>query len=535
MASEDELRAALAHKESELAAAKDRLAALQGQIDELQSKFDYLMKKVFTPSSEKRPYVESAGVQETIFGTPVTTEPEKTDTVTVPAHEREKAKAKGHGRSPISRELPPIERIISATPEQKVGPNGEPLVLLGYEVSEKIDLTPETVQRLIIKREKWGYADSRETVATAPVEPCLIPKGKATDAFILEVILNKFHLGLPLHRQLMDLNHRGAQLSSSFLSDLVKQAADVFEPIWVAMRQQIFQHRVVYADETPIRQLIPAAQGRPDAPEQRVRTGYYWAWIGGRQFYLHFGTTRSQAEVRDVLGVPDEGEWDPDGLIAFLVTDGYAGYNPAFTGAQRQIRRVACWAHVRRRFLECADRGDAHAIELVALITEIFRIERAARKEIEKKELSAAEANAFRLERRQRDVAPLVERVGRRMDEILPHYTAGRDMAKHIAYTKNLWAALTVFLSDGEVPVDNNTAERALRPVVVGRKNWMFVGSEDSGRWSAIFFSLIESCRMQKIDPRRYLAEVARRLVHENSVDPASLTPASMAAALATA
>jgi transposase len=526
MVTERDFRAALTQKEGEL-------AAVRGELAEVQSKLDYLMKKMFSPSSEKRPYVETAGAQQTIFGMPVSEEPQKAESITVPTHEREKAKPKGHGRSPVSRELPPVERIIPATPEQKVGPNGERLVLLGYEISEKIDLTPETVVRLIIKREKWGYPDSRETVATAPVEPCLIPKGKATDAFALEVILNKFHLGLPLHRQLMDFNHRGAQLSSSFLSDLVKQAADVFEPIWVELRQQIFQNRVVYADETPIRQLIPAVQGRPEAPDQRVRTGYYWAWIGGRQFYLHFGTTRSQAEVRDVLGIPDEGEWDPDGLIAFLVTDGYAGYNPAFVGAQRLIRRVACWSHVRRRFLECADRGDANAIELVAFMTEIFRIERSIRKEMEKQDLTGQAAFTFRLARRQRDIAPLVERVQRRMDEILPFYTAGRDMARHIAYTKNLWTALTVFISDGEVPADNNTSERALRPIVVGRKNWLFVGSEDSGRWSAIFFSLIESCRMQKIDPRRYLAEVTRRLVHQSGVDPGSLTPASMAASLA--
>jgi transposase len=530
MAIEDDLRAALAQKEGEL-------AAVRGELAEVQSKLDYLMKKVFEPSSEKRPYVEPEGVQQTLFGTPVAEAPEKAETVTIPTHEREKAKPQGHGRSPVSRELPPEERIIPATPEQKVGPQGEPLVLLGYEISEKIDLSPETVRRLIIKREKWGYPDSRQTLATAAVEPCLIPKGKATDAFVLEIILNKFHLGLPLHRQLMDLNHRGAQLSSSFLSDLIKQAADVFEPIWVAMRRQIFQHRVVYADETPIRQLIPVAQGRSDAPDQRVRTGYYWAWIGGRQLYLHFGATRSQAEVRDVLGIPDEGEWDSDGLIAFLVTDGYAGYNPACAGVRRLIRRVACWAHVRRRFLECADRGDANAIELVAFITEIFRIERSIRKEIEKQELTGEAAYAYRLARRQRDIAPIVERIRIRIDELLPFYTAGRDMAKHITYTKNLWTALTVFLSDGEVPADNNTAERALRPVVVGRKNWLFVGSEDSGRWSAIFFSLIESCRMHKIDPRRYLAEVARRLVNKKDedpeVDPATLTPASMAATIA--
>jgi len=521
---------------SHLIAEKDReIAALRAELVEVQSKFDYLMKKVFAPSSEKRPVPDTIGIQESIFGVPVQQEPAPPETITIPSHDR--TKKKGHGRTEVSPELPTREVIIEATPAEKVDHDGTPLTLMGYETSSKINVVPGIIEHVIIKRERWGRADTHETIHTAAVPPCLIPKGKATDSFLHEIIINKFHLGLPLYRQLMDLNHRGAQLSTSFLGDCVSQAAERYRPIWEALRAQIFAHRVVNADETPIRQLIPKAEAPSDQPERRVRTGYFWAWLAGGQCYLHYGTTRSQAEVREVLNIPDEGEWDPGGLIAYLVIDGYSGYNPAFAvhpDRPARIRRAACWAHVRRRFLQCADRGDTNASQLVALISELFRIDRATRKENEKEDRTGQAAHAYRLTRRLRDSAPLVASILTRIDQLVPLYTASRDMAKHLAYTLNLWNALTVFLEDGEIPVDNNAAERALRSVVIGRKNWMFVGSEDAGQWAAIFFSLMESCRQLHIDPRKYLAYVTPRLLEASPPDPSSLTPASLASTLAT-
>lgn len=509
------------------------ILAVKSELTEVQAKLDYVIKKAFAPSSERRPYIENDGVQQSLFGVPVqeAAEADKTpEKTTVAEHERDKATPKGHGRQSVSRELPVEEQIIPAADADKVGPNGEMLVLLGYETSEKIDVVPGVLRRLIIKREKFGLADTRETLHTAPVPAALIPKGKATDAFVLDVVLNKFHLGLPLHRQLMDLNHRGAQLSDSFLSDLVKQAAQVFRPVYDAILQQVLTNRVVYADETPIRQLIPPSAATPSEPQRRVRTGYFWAWIGGSQLYLHYGKTRSQDEVRTVLNIPDEGDWDYDGLIGFLVTDGYAGYNPAVAPrdpdrSSPPIQRVACWAHVRRRFLECAERGDVNAKQLAELISELFRIDRGIRKDIDKQKLHPEAAAAFRHERRQRDSAPIVEAIKQRIEQLTPLYTPSRDFAKHLVYTKNIWHALTLFLQYHELPLDNNTAERALRPVVVGRKNWLFVGSEDAGEWAAIFFSLIESCRMHHIDPRRYLTHIAPLLISEQPPDPATLTP----------
>lgn len=508
------------------------VAVLRAELTETQAKLDYVLKKAFAPSSERRPpYVEQDGVQQTIFGQPVTQDAAPpVAPVTVPEHQRQVAK-KGHGRAPVSEELPLEEVIVPASDAEKTGPDGQPLVLLGYEESEKIDIVPGRLRRLRFKREKWGLPDTRETLVTAAVPACLIPKGKATDAFALEVILNKFHLGLPLHRQLMDLNHQGAQLSDAFLSDLVKQVAERFTPVWEALRCQVLSNRVVHADETPIRQLVPSLQPEEQLPERRVRTSYFWAWLGGRQFYLHYATSRSQDEVRKVLGMNDAGDIDSGGLIAFLVTDGYAGYNPASEAppdGPPRIRRVACWAHVRRRFLECADRGDSNAQQVVAQINELFRIDRRIRKDLDKQGLAGDDATAYRHAQRQRDSVGITAAIKTLLDRYAPLYTAGRDMAGHIAYTLKLWDALTLFLDHGDLPLDNNSAERSLRPIVVGRKNWYFVGSEDAGTWAAIFFSLIESCRMLKMDPRRYLTTVAKALIADAPPDPATLTPLAL-------
>jgi transposase len=519
-------------------ALKVELVSARAEAAELQTKLDYVAKQLFRPSSEQRAYAECDGVQQTFLGTPVEAVVEApASTTTVPAHTRA---TRGHGRRPVSRDLPTHEQIIPAAEADKVGADGEPLALLGYEISEKLDIVPGVLRRLIIKREKWGTPDTRETLHVAPVPPSLIPKGKASDAFVLDVICKKYALGLPLYRQLGDLNARGADVNAAWLSDLIKQAAAVFAPVYDALRQHLLRQRLLYADETPIRQLRPASQrstadGADDDP-RTVRTSYYWAWLGDDHCYIHFDPTRSQSAIRTVLNIPDDTVWDPGGCIALLMCDGYAGYNIIDTAPlaneQHRITRVACWAHVRRRFLACADLGDDNAKHLIDAIDRLFSCDRTIRKANARAQRLGADAHAYTHAERQLHAAPIIADIRQQIDRYRPHYTPARDMAKHIAYTLNLWRNLTVFLDHGDVPLDNNTAERAIRPLAVGRKNWLFVGSEDAGTWSAIFFSLIESCRLQHIDPRRYLEHITPHLTSREPIDHATLIPGAVKAQL---
>jgi transposase len=536
-----------------IVAGRREIAALNNQLSESEKMLKFLHEKMFRPKSEKTPYVERDGVQLTLFSTPVeqhsetpaTGEAEKDEPeqINVPAHTREKVK-KGHGRKAVSRELQTEERIIHAQPEDKIGPNGEALVLLGYEESRKIDLIPSILRCLIIKREIWGWPDTREVAFTAPVEPCLIPKGKATDAFIIDVLINKFQLGLPLYRQMSALNARGADINASWMSDLVKQAASVFTPVYQAIREQLLRERIVYVDETPIKQCFNTLRLTDEEKargktiwKKDIHTGYYWAWLGGNpdtsQCYFHYAPTRGQSAVRDVLDIPsDDLPWEKNNCIALLMCDGYAAYNiisnQPMHDDESRIVRISCWAHVRRAFKECADMGNTHAGEIVALINDIYRVERDARKENDKKKRTSEESLAHILAQREKITAPIIDSIKKLLDQYRPHYTPQSNFRKAIDYTLNLWENLTVFLHHADAPIDNNAAERAIRPLAVGRKNWLFVGSEDAGTWSALFFSLIESCRLQKIDPRAYFHHITPILVRGGKIDCHALNPLAL-------
>jgi len=505
-----------AERIAECDALRIALAAARAEAADTQAKLDYVAMKLFAPSSERKLYTEKDGTQETLFTTPVEHDVAQVTAIVVPAHPRAK---KGHGRKPVSRDLPVEVRIIHASAAEQMGPNGEALALLGFEESWKLDIVPGFFRGLLTKREIWGLPDTREKLFVAPVAPCLIPKGKATDAFVLEVILNKYQLSLPLYRQVSVFNARGADINVSWMSDLIKQSATVFAPVYDALRNYLLTQRLVYVDETPVRQLLPGAKKKNG--DTTVHTSYYWAWIGGdpdrAQCYFHYDTTRSQRALRTVLHMPDDNPWDTDGCIALLMCDGYAAYNlidtVPMTQEQRRIQRVACWVHVRRPFQKCADLGDTNAADIVTLINHLFSAERTIRKANDKDHRRGADAHAYTLSERQIHVKPVIDQIKTRINACQPYYTPARDMSKAINYTRTLWDSLTAVLQHGDAPIDNNTAERAIRPLAVGRKNWLFVGSEDAGTWSAIFFSLIESCRLQKIDPRAYFNYITPILV----------------------
>jgi len=489
------------------------VAALEAENADLDGKLQYALKALHGPSSERTKRQDDPG-QEQLFGLPTAQEPEPVATEHI-TYERDKTKpTTGHGRQQVSRELRAVEKIIPVAESDKIGPDGEPLVLTGYEISEKLDLIPEEIVRLVIKRERYGVKATRETVVTAAVEPCLVPKGKATDAFIHEIIVRKYLLGLPLYRQASDLNSRGAEVNDSWLVDCVKHAADHYRPIAEAIRDQVLNNPFVHADETPIRQQTGDG----------VKTGYFWCWLAGGQVFFHYGGSRGQCEVARVFGMTDDDQRERGEWIGFLICDGYAGYNALI--AQGGIIRVACWAHLRRKFKDLDD-TDRNAAALVERINDAFRVDRETRKQIEKQRLTPEAAAKLHQEHRQHYALPIIADIRTRMTRLAPLYTPASRMRKAIEYANHLWQALTVYLTDGRLPMDNNAAERAIRPLVIGRKNYLFVGSEDGGEWAAICYSIIESCRMQKIDPRRYLTQVTPLLVSGNK-DYARLTPTAM-------
>jgi hypothetical protein len=221
----------------------------------------------------------------------------------------------------------------------------------------------------------------------------------------------------------------------------------------------------------------------------------------------------------------EDGTWERGALIGYLMCDGYAGYNPVFTPGR--VIRVACWAHVRRKF-HALRKTDRNAAALVVVIDELARIERTLTQDIEKQRLDEQAGYALRVERRKAQAKPILEAIAATLTRLAPHYSDKSAMRLAINYAQTLWESLIVYIEVGELPLDNNGAERAIRPIAVGRKAFLFVGSEDGGEWAATFYSIMESCRMQRINPRRYLAYVTPLLVGKDPPVAASLTPKAL-------
>ena len=518
----EELSGKVAATTEDLSSRDERIAALEGEKAELQLKLQQTRQALFGPSSERTVHENAPSTATTLLGIPAdseqppaaSTQLPETETVTYQRKKRAPG-ATGHGRTPVSREIRVVEVIIPATAAERIGPGGETLVFRDYEVTERIDLDPHQLIRLVYKRERLGLPDTRETVFTAALPDCLTPKGKATDRFIHEILVRKFLLGLPLYRQAMDLNLQGAQINDAWLGDCVRAAAAFYSPIALAIRDQVLANRYVQADETPILQQTDTG----------IRTGYFWVWLGGGQVHFHYGTGRSQDEVNAVLGITDDGTWERGALIGYLLCDGYAGYNPIFNPGR--VIRVACWAHVRRKFYALR-KTDRNAAALLALIDQLFRIERTLTLDIEQKKLNEPAGYALRVERRIAQARPLLTTIKETLERLAPLYTDKSAMRLAINYALTLWESLLVYVEVGELPLDNNGAERAIRPIAVGRKAFLFVGSEDGGDWAATFYSIMESCRLQRINPRRYLAYVTPLLVGKNPPIAASLTPKAL-------
>jgi len=420
----------------------------------------------------------------------------------------------GGGRRPVNRSLRSVELIIEASASERIAADGTPLVLLGYETSTREHYIAAELVLQIIKRQRWGLPDTRELVFVPPPPATIVPKGKYSDDAIIEAMYRKYVMCLPFGRMLNDFRAMGSDLSDSQLSDLAGRFAAFLSPIAVAIRDQVLARAFVHVDETP----LPTLDGR--------RT--IWGWVGGNQTFFHIGG-RGGNELRKVLGLPIDDDETTDKstddmalgetlgwVFTHWMADGYRPYDTIANEAG--IIRLCCWAHARRGFIIPGEQGDLVAKNILDRIGEIYRIER---------DLKPTD-DAQRQRRRQTDAQPILDGIRTACTDALLHYDQASTMYKALSYILNRWEGLTVYTTRGDLPIDNNQAERVLRPIVIGRKNWNFIGSEDATAWAATNFTLFESCRLAKVEPRAWLRLVIARL-HTGDTDYAAMTPANCA------
>jgi transposase len=408
-----------------------------------------------------------------------------------------------HGRAPLPAHLPRVEEIVRVPEEQRHCPTCQcPKCCIGYDVSEVLDLKPVELFVRVIKTEKLACPSHPENgVTSAPAPARIVPGGKLSDAFLIDVLLKKYQLHQPLYRQ-SEAWWRDTQVevSRSTLCDGVMAIGQWLLLVNAAQRDELFQRNYLQADETPVGVQSPDVKGRNHQA---------WQWqysAPGGPVVFDFQMSRSRAGPQNFL----------KGYRGVLHTDAYGGYDASVVEG---IIHAACWAHVRRKFRDALklDPADKDAVDVLQRISRLYEIERQAREQ----NLDAA----TRLQLRQQHSVTEVSALKTRMQAIRQAALPGSQIAKACDYALRIWARLEVFLTHGAVEVDTNLAENAMRPLALGRKNWLHIGDEKAGPKIAAILSVLATCERLGIDAREYLLDVLPRLGRATTGAVAGLTP----------
>lgn len=474
-----------------LAAAQRELQLRQVLIDKLTHENAWLKRLKFAASSEAY-----SGEQRSLFDetldmdlAAVGLEIEQLAAPTQAA-EGEKRQAK---RLPLPAHLP--RELIHHEPSQTVCACGTAMKRIGEDVAEKLDYQPGvfTVQRHI--RGKWACVCC-ERLVQAPVPAQVIDKGLPTAGLLAHVLIAKYQDHLPLYRQQTVFERAGHALSRSTLAQWVGECGVQLQPLVDALKAEVLTQNVLHADETPVAMLKPGLK--------KTHKAYLWTysttvWSPVQAVIFQFAQTRGGQHVREFLGL-DTTDGTGAGWQGHLVCDDFSGYKACF---ERGVSEAGCMAHARRKFYDLwANHGSPIGQRALTYIQKLYDVEQQVRALDDKDRLALRR-------RRSRRYAALMHRW---MIEQRKQVPDGSATAKALDYSLNRWAALTRFVDDAAVPIDNNHVENKIRPIALGRKNWLFAGSLRSGQRAAAIMSLIHSASANGHDPYRYLRDVLQRL-----------------------
>jgi transposase len=416
-----------------------------------------------------------------------------------------KAARKHPGRQQLPAELPRTEQIIVCTPEQCVcGKCGQQTTVIGYESSEQLDVEPAKYFVRVTKREKRACkACEEQGVQAAPLPARIIDKGLASDRVVIDTVVSKYADHLPLYRQSAILEREtGIELSRATLDGWVMRVGELLRPISRAMAQELLAGNYIQADETPVGVQSEKARGKN-------YQAYLWQYSRpGAAVVFDFRMGREREGPKRFLGH----------FEGILQSDGYAAYDQV---GGPKIVHAACWAHARRKFFQAVELNpkDQDALRIVAQMDELFAIDAQARKE----GLSPHDRQLLRLDKSKPLLEQIKAQIQRTRSDALPKSV----LAKACNYTLTLWTRLSRFLDHPELELSNNLAENAMRPLALGRRNWIHIGSEQAGPRVAAIVSVVETCRRLQIPIRDYLGSVLPGLANFPINRIAELTPAA--------
>lgn len=498
MLTADEYDALLAERER----LTHQLRAITVERDLLKERLDAFLRRFFAAKSEAR-----SAAQGDLFlneaealapaGTPVAEEVEPAG-VEVAGHIRKK-----RGRKPLDPNLPrEIMRHELPESERVCAHDGTALIEIGVEISEQLDIIPQQVRVIQHQRVKYACPCCDEGIRVSPAPPRIIPRGLLTESALAWVVTAKYQDALPLYRQAALLGRFGGDLSRNTLAASIVRVGKAIQPIINLLRDHLLDADLVLGDETVIQVL--------KEPGRAAQTkSYLWAQMTG-----------SGPPIRLFAYAPGRGGGHASPLYAgikagaVLMSDGYEVYNAI--AAANGVTHLGCWAHTRRYFVEAeavipkAARGpEQPATQFIAAIGELYAIEAKA------KDLSLEQRGQLRMERSR----PVLARIEALLLRYLHSVTPSSLLGKALHYLSAQWPKLIRFIGNGAWPIDNNLCENAIRPFVVGRRNWLFADTVGGANASANLYSLIETCKAHRIDPYTYLVDLFRKLPSAKTAD----------------
>ena len=487
----------LAERDETIVSREAAIAQRDEKIAELEQQYRVLAKLVFGRTSEKRePQSTDLSLQGNLFIVEIAAEAERlaeanrvVATVEVPAHTRTRSKRRGE----FPDHLPRVRTVCELKDEDRVCACGGELKAFGEETSRELERI-ETAIVHEIARTKYSCDKCHEGVVTAPWRGKVIDKGLLGPGFLAHVITERFGNHMPYYRLEGKYAQEGLDLSRSVLSDSMSRCAELLEPIAQELRKEVMASAVVHTDDTPVT-LAKSAEG--GARQARV-----WVYLNaqGRHWYEFTDSRKRDGPARVFKD-----------FTGYLQADAYGGYDHLFFPGG--ATEVACWAHVRRKFVDAEATDPAWARQAIDRIRMLFQIEEAA------KDLH----DAARTELRQQKARPLLAEFHAWLDLAETQVLPKSPLSKAIGYARNQWPALQRYVDDGRLAISNNAAERALRPFALGRKNWLFFQGEGGGRTAAILMSLLMTAKAAGIHPGDYFRDVLLRI--STCTDAKQLTP----------
>ena len=422
------------------------------------------------------------------------------------------------GRNELPEHLERVDKIVPCTPEQcTCGNCGGDTKFIGYEETEVLDMKPVEFFVTVLKREKRACSICIEQgVATAPVPVRIAPKSIFSDETIVSFLIGKYADSVPLYRQrAILLRDLGIDVALSTINDAVLRVGELLIPIVGLMARGLRAGIYIQADETPVGVQTPDKKGEN-------HRAYFWQYSApGKGVVFDFQMTRSKE-------IPKAFFKNYGGI---LHTDGYAAYEKDI--GTKDMTHACCWSHARRKFIDAlkvqtkAKATDRKLERVVVLMDGLFAIDREAREQ----KLSLDDRHALRQERAPAVLAELKALLLAMQSSgaILPKSIAG----KAISYTLNRWEKLTRFMEHSVIELSTNWAENSMRPIAIGRRNWLHLGSKEAGPKIAAIFSIVESCRKLDVPIRKYLLDVLPGLADRSIQSLEELTPMAYAARMA--